>query len=472
MGRDGTGKICAALRSPKPFTCVRVNTLTCSVDDGVLMLRQKLGEKWKVLPHPVLHDALIIDSMPNPDPLPSTTLEVVVNRLCAEAVLKGANVFSVGLRGATQFSAGDYVIISSELHAKKQLARGFRLEKVEVPRIPVAIGVAECSRRDGFRMESGLVIRTVAITIGDGERVLGPPLHDIAMSGSDLYVQQLPSLVVSHVLHPLPGEHILDMCAAPGSKTTHIAALMQGKGSVVACDRRKSKIRRIRRNLKRLDIGIVEAVLCDSASSHRSFPDASFDRVLVDAPCSCSGIRPRIEWPENSPSPSGLPDYQLAILRNAVALLKPGGVLVYSTCSVSPLENEEVVSKALAEHPSLELVPATPIIGSPGISGCGIPDECCAFVQRFNPDDAIGTGGFFIAKFVKQNETKDVTTGLASVRTCAPSVGESRSHAPDTLPLHSTAHDGNYLTPPVIGALLVTAVTVAAYFAIKRTSSH
>lgn len=160
-------------------------------------------------------------------------------------------------------------------------------------------------------------------------------------------VQGESSAMVAPVLDPKPSEDILDLCAAPGSKTTHIASLMGDRGTIVAVDISPKRLKKISENCKRLGITCVESLVSDAAVIQ---VQKKFDRVLIDAPCSNTGVlgkRPDARWNKSPDDIQKLAELQLKILNNAAKALKSGGVMVYSTCSIEPEENEQVVEKFL-----------------------------------------------------------------------------------------------------------------------------
>ena len=165
------------------------------------------------------------------------------------------------------------------------------------------------------------------------------------------YIQQASTGVAAPLLGPRPGERILDMCAAPGGKTTHAADLMEDRGCIVAVDRNEDRIRALLGNLYRTAHPNVLVVAGDG----RALPDgALFDRVLVDAPCSAEGTLRRKGGVVRLPRKKfrdGVPKRQEGLLRRAIALTRPGGVVLYSTCTFAPEENEAVVSRVLEDAP-------------------------------------------------------------------------------------------------------------------------
>ena len=166
-------------------------------------------------------------------------------------------------------------------------------------------------------------------------------------------VQGEASQLVSYLLSPEKGERILDACAAPGGKTTHIAELMSDTGELIALDKSEKGIERIRENVARLRLTSVRDVKSDV--SHRLPPEFCnpYDRILVDAPCSGLGTlrsHPEIKWHRNETDIKRLSHLQKNIINQVVHHLKPGGVLVYSTCTLAQDENENLVEEFLEHH--------------------------------------------------------------------------------------------------------------------------
>ena len=171
------------------------------------------------------------------------------------------------------------------------------------------------------------------------------------------FVQDESSQVVSHLLSPQPGERILDVCAAPGGKTTHLAQLMKNQGEITALELHRSKVKLIEENCRRLGITIVRAIERD-ASQPLPFPDGeAFDRILLDAPCTGLGIlhrNPEAKWRRKPEDIARLSRTQKALLDNVSSWLKSGGSLVYSTCTMTPEENDGVVNSFLETHPKFQ----------------------------------------------------------------------------------------------------------------------
>jgi 16S rRNA (cytosine967-C5)-methyltransferase len=170
------------------------------------------------------------------------------------------------------------------------------------------------------------------------------------------YIQDPSTLLAVNLLDPQPGESVLDLCAAPGGKTTYIAQLMQNRGRITAQDIQPDRLDLIRENCARLGATCVEASLAPGGILAN--PAKKFDRILVDAPCSNTGVMRRrvdLRWRIRAEEIERLRAAQLELLRQAAPRLKPGGTLIYSTCSLEPEENGEVIKQFLSEHPQFKL---------------------------------------------------------------------------------------------------------------------
>jgi 16S rRNA (cytosine967-C5)-methyltransferase len=180
-------------------------------------------------------------------------------------------------------------------------------------------------------------------------------LPTAALDSGQCYIQDPSTTVACQLLDPKPGEKLLDACAAPGGKTTYLAQLMQNRGVIIACDRDRERLELLKDNVGRLGASIVRTVCHNWTRDHppeEILSIAPFDRVLLDAPCTNTGVMRRridVRWRLRPGDFSRMRNEQLTIARAVLRLLKPGGTLVYSTCSLEPEENEQVVRRLIAE---------------------------------------------------------------------------------------------------------------------------
>jgi NOL1/NOP2/sun family putative RNA methylase len=229
--------------------------------------------------------------------------------------------------------------------------------------------------------------------------------------GAGLYYLQEPSaMAVAELLAPKPGERVLDLAAAPGGKATHLAALMKNQGILVANDLHPRRVWGLAENLERC--GVRNAVILnETPENFIPLFDSFFDRALVDAPCSGEGMFRRSEnaqsdWSENLVHASS--QRQVNILHTAAQLVRPGGILVYSTCTFSPQENESVIHKFLTSRPEFELSPL-PLL--PGFSsGCpdwveGSASHLLQHTIRIWPHKVLAEG-HFVAVLKKSGKTQ------------------------------------------------------------------
>ena len=269
-------------------------------------------------------------------------------------------------------------------------------------------------RRANQPAESALRVNTL---VSDRDAVLGGlpvPAHPVAelpealvleapfdVQGSDLFArgaimaQARASMLAAHALDPQPGSRVLDLCAAPGAKTSQLAALMQDRGELVAVERHPGRARELTETLTRMRVSCGRVQVDDAAG----WPQGGFDSVLVDPPCSGLGTlqsRPDLRWrtsPERIAETSVL---QARILRAAATATAPGGVLVYSVCTISQRESLEVVQALLRERSDLVPEPLGEMLPAAAEG---------PFLQTLPDRD--GTDGFFIARLRRQAHRAD-----------------------------------------------------------------
>lgn len=242
--------------------------------------------------------------------------------------------------------------------------------------------IAEVLRSDGFKCEP-------SPHTADCFRIAGAGIEQSrAYSDGLIHVQDISCMLCCEALGARPGETVLDICSAPGGKAFTVAELMQDKGRLLAFDLHENRVRLIRSGAQRLGLSIIEAQTNDGKVFNNALPQA--DRVLCDVPCSGLGVirrKPEIKYKDPAEF-ERLPQVQYEILSTSSGYVKPGGTLVYSTCTLSRAENDEVTERFLKEHPDFEA-------GS-------LPDKLGSGRDITVTPDMFGSDGFYIAIFVRR----------------------------------------------------------------------
>lgn len=378
------------LRTPPKDTVVRVNTLKTTQKDAIKLianyLNKKTGITYSVSAHDK-HDEVIIIGGLDKRPVFSEGKIVVVGEMCGLSVLRGADVFSPGILSVPMdLLPGERVSVFADvtgscLRGAKQFAGEMYF---------VGNGISRVSRDELFKTKEP----PRGIGIEMSESLYGCPSLDERIFNGHFMLQNLPSILAVDMLNPQPNEIILDMCAAPGGKTTHIAQRMKNQGLLVAFDKSKSKINSLKSNCEEFGVEIVQAFLMDgSKSCHEDaslndtsplYPPETFDRILLDAPCSGLGQRPQFYNKMKMKELESFPKIQKKLFATAVKLLKVGGTLLYSTCTNNICENEEIIDWGLDTFKNLK-------ISDPGKLNFGHPS--------LEPD----TITFFMCKLIKSN---------------------------------------------------------------------
>ncbi|XP_061342833.1 rRNA (cytosine-C(5))-methyltransferase NOP2C isoform X2 [Gastrolobium bilobum] len=503
FGANRFSCISTALTRPSRYSCIRVNTLRSNSDAVIEKLRALVKESSNSSAQSEddeanpLKECLDADNGPfskcqipgldyvvfvwgsgphHIDYGNAPPKEVIVSRKCAEAVLRGAQVYVPGVMACSaHVEKGDTVAVSVAVEkqgadggwgigmTRGTVLQGSQTDPYYFERNGLCIGqgTAMMSRAGMFRVSEG-----VGVDMKDRVYELHS-FHNV-LEG-EIFLQNLPSIVAAHALDPQMGERILDMCAAPGGKTTAIAILMKDKGEIIATDRSHNKVLDIQKLAAEMGLSCIKTFKLDALKSvrHRNemdtstdlccingnngvtdqvfgspnlqvermssiiaerlktetleengkgekaherayvskadirknmrrmrngpgrnqcvggrvdstkgFSPDSFDRVLLDAPCSALGLRPRLfAGVETIESLRNHAKYQRRMFDQAAQLARPGGVIVYSTCTINPGENEALVRYALDKYKYLSLAPQHPRIGGPGLVGsCEFPD--------------------------------------------------------------------------------------------------
>nr|WP_235941636.1 16S rRNA (cytosine(967)-C(5))-methyltransferase RsmB [Paenibacillus puerhi] len=292
----------------------------------------------------------------------------------------------------------------------------------EAPRVSVRANrlknepsqLIERLRGQGLEAEASLLAPSGIVIRGGGNMALTPEFTRGLFS-----VQDESSMLVAEWVDPQPGERILDCCAAPGGKSTHLAEKMGDRGEVVACDLHEHKRQLITDQAERLGLTSIRTLTADARKLSEHYPPASFDRILLDAPCSGLGVirrKPDLKWSKSEIEIAEIGSIQRELLDAVAPLLKPGGVLVYSTCTVERSENEEAVRRFLRDHedfaleaPSLSVPEAgsLPPSSVSGVTPAGAASELSdpagqeQAMRQIMPYE-YGSDGFFIARLRKR----------------------------------------------------------------------
>ncbi|MCW3995338.1 MAG: RsmB/NOP family class I SAM-dependent RNA methyltransferase [Candidatus Bathyarchaeota archaeon] len=228
-------------------------------------------------------------------------------------------------------------------------------------------------------------------------RVLGlkEPLNELPSYREGLfYIQDKASCFATQAANPQPGMRVFDVCAAPGAKTTYLAQLMQNQGEIYSVDFSAKRMRTWRREIARMGAKIAQPVIADVRVSVPFSGEA--DLVVLDPPCTSTGVfakQPSAKWRLSPKSVENMAQIQLQMINNCAEKIAKGGVLTYSTCSITEEENEGVVEHFLIDHPDFTLTDIEPKIGLPGLRGLTQCQRLYPHIHQCN--------GFFIAKLRK-----------------------------------------------------------------------
>lgn len=406
-------------KTPKT-TIVRINTLKSNIGEMRQCIEDACTTGGRAKPtltrFTQIPDVLLIENEDNVATACDNNKEIIVDTICGAAILRGAHIYAPGvLAMQTNTKLNEMVNVYADVDGacKKGTCTIYESKR----KVFVGIGRVKMQRYQLFSSNSGA--KGVAVEML--QTVSGvPSIGDTCIPTGKALLQNLPSIVCSLVLDPKTHEFILDMCAAPGNKTTHLAQLIQNQGRIIALDKSSNRVSSLRRNVDEFNAKCVECYVFDATKCLKldgqcdgvapPFNRNSFDRILLDAPCSGFGNRPQLANAMTTKMLNAYPIVQRKLLEVAVQLLKPDGVLVYSTCTIFPSENETMIKWILNRFDGeMKLVAAEPFHGRPGWPNCGLSDEERGLVQRFGHDvdpslsDDIfnDTVAFFIAKFRK-----------------------------------------------------------------------
>jgi 16S rRNA (cytosine967-C5)-methyltransferase len=246
---------------------------------------------------------------------------------------------------------------------------------------------------EGFQVEESAVVPEAI------KCLKGNLAHSESFKEGLITIQDESSMLVAYALGIEQNETILDACAAPGGKSTHIAEKLEETGQVISLDLHEHKVKLINENAARLGLNNIETKAMDSRKVQEEFEGSAFDRILLDAPCSGLGVmrrKPDMKYTKKEEDLNRLQSIQLQLLDSVTPLLKPGGTLVYSTCTIDRSENEEVVAAFLQKHTDFEgdlsVIERMPKAIQPLMTD---------FQLQIFPQD-FGSDGFYIASLRKK----------------------------------------------------------------------
>lgn len=246
---------------------------------------------------------------------------------------------------------------------------------------------------EGFLVEESVVVPEAI------KCLKGNLAHSESFKEGLITIQDESSMLVAYALGIQQNEIILDACAAPGGKSTHIAEKLEETGQVISLDLHEHKVKLINENASRLGLKNIETRAMDSRKVQEEFEGQAFDRILLDAPCSGLGVmrrKPDMKYTKKEEDLNRLQSIQLQLLESVTPLLKPGGTLVYSTCTIDRSENEEVVTTFLKNHTNFEgdhsVIERMPKVIQPLMTD---------YQLQIFPQD-FGSDGFYIASLRKK----------------------------------------------------------------------
>ena len=292
---------------------------------------------------------------------------VEADQFAAEAVMQGAHLYAPGVRNCKGLRAGMKATVED---------RDGNL---------VGSGIARQGETAILRYHQGIAVETLE------SRFRLPPLRETSWYNDGLiHLQSLPAMATCHVLDPHPGEEIVDLNCSPAGKMSYLCQLTENKATVIGFDRNTRKIEKAREQLERLHCRNYQLIAHDSRYAHLDF-NLNADKVLVDPPCTGLGVMPKLSIDATMTDVKCLAAYQKQFLRAAASIVKKGGTIVYSVCTITGEECEQMVEFAQDDLGLVE-VNAEPMVRSKA-------HHSNEGSQRFDPElDGIG---FFIAKFVK-----------------------------------------------------------------------
>lgn len=355
-----------ALRSAGKRYYVRSNALRTTPEEVIAKLSRRGFD--------VSHDDVIPEALwvpvQGPFEVPTHQKKVMVEKFTAESVLQGANVYAPGVVRCRRLRLGDTVnVIDDEGET-------------------LASGIARMNETQVLTFRKGL-----AIEVTEAKYKVPSFRETREFQEGLIYPQSLPAILTSRIVDPKPNEVILDMTCSPGGKLSHISQLMKNRGRLFGVDRNRQKIDSAIETCARMGCSNVTLFVHDSRYLNSDFPSLRPDRILVDPPCSALGIMPKVYEYTTTKEIEALARYQKQFLEEASKIVKPGGRIVYSVCTLTLQECERNALHA-SENCNLSIQAQSPMLGDKAIPIDSRHTEQC---QRFHPHKH--DAGFFIACF-------------------------------------------------------------------------
>jgi len=357
-----TDRVLSAMTATPSKYYFRINTLKAERDT---IIRAMKASGLHAEADMQLADAAFL--RPRPSKVETDGVIVEANRFAAEAVQLGAHLYAPGVR---------------RCHG---LRPGMRVTVVRGNGTPVGSGISHQSETSILTYRQG-----VAVEIKDSRTGLPSIMETPWYSDGQIHLQSLPAILTSHILDPKPGETVVDLNCAPGGKTSHISQLTGNQARVIGFDRNTRKIEKAKKLMRRMGCTNYQLISHDSRYVHRDC-NIKADRALVDPPCTALGVVPKLAADTTVQNVENSADYQKQFLTAASHITKKQGTIVYSVCTITKEECEDVIGFAETQL-GLTLEEQFPMLGEHGFDHAHL-------TQRFNPDTH--ETGYFIAQFTK-----------------------------------------------------------------------
>lgn len=368
-GEKRSWEIVQSLSRPVINYAVRGTITKISLED-VIERFEEIG--WKASPHKILSEMLTVRTRGRfTVPFLSDIPRMILDKVAAESVFVGSDLFVVGIKRMPKINLGDLVSMVTPM------------DQI------VATGISRVNSK---------TVKSKGIAVDNTTSFFKTPsLRKIdEIESGIVQSQSIPAAYVGHVLDPKPNEKIIDLCAAPGGKSTSAAILSKNEANIIAFDRSKKRLAKLSELVREQNLSCIEIVKADSVEYVKKHTIKA-DKVIVDPSCSAVGVRPKTYDETQNSDIINAANYQKSFLWAAAKIVRKGGIITYSTCTLAPEENEKVISYAV-NNLRLKLVEPDILLGTHGEdTGDGLTLE---YMRRFYPDQH-DTIGFFVAKLTK-----------------------------------------------------------------------